>query len=67
MQLAARKAELLAESQMIRDEMRRNAAALLPVVSTIDTGLKIGRTLKTAGTITRNAREICSLFTGNGA
>jgi hypothetical protein len=66
-QLAARKSELLAESREIRAEMQRNAAALLPVVNTIETGVKIGRGIKTAATITRQAREICSLFTTNGA
>ena len=65
-QLAACRAELLAESRSIRSEMKRNAAALLPVLSKIETGVKIGRTLKIAGTIASRARDICSVFTGNG-
>jgi hypothetical protein len=56
-QLAARRTKLLAESRGIRGEMQRNAAALLPVIDTIDTGLKIGRGLKTAGAVARHARE----------
>jgi hypothetical protein len=58
-QLAVRKAELRAEAERIRSEVRRNAAALLPVVETVEMGLRIGRGIRTAGLVVENVAGIC--------
>jgi hypothetical protein len=46
-QIAARKAELRAESKRIRNEMHSNAAALLPVISTVELGVGLARGVRT--------------------
>jgi hypothetical protein len=50
-QIAARKAELLAESKGIRTEMQSNAAALLPVISTVEMGMRLARGITNANKV----------------